>query len=117
VIEFTLPIRTGRGLNDRISWRARAAKAKSERETSFLLMRSRLNRTTLVLPVRVCLCRLSAGLLDEHDNLPASLKHCVDGIADALGIKDNDQRVRWEYSQAKVKRGQFGVRVTVEALS
>jgi hypothetical protein len=110
---FTIPVRTGRGLNDRLTWRARAAKVKAHRTAAYLMGKKRLQGSTVVLPLRVTLCRLSAGELDG-DNLQGALKAIRDGLADALGVKDNDPRVTWEYIQAKVKRGNFGVRVTVE---
>ena len=111
-VVFTIPVRTGRGLNDRLSWRARAAKVKDHRNAAYLMAQSRLRGSTVVLPLHVTLCRLSAGELDS-DNLQGALKSIRDGLADALGLKDNDPRVTWDYSQFKVKRGNFGVRVTV----
>lgn len=55
----------------------------------------------------------STNGLDAHDNLKGSMKHHVDGVADWLGIRDDDKRVQWEYSQ---ERGaEYGVRITVRA--
>lgn len=68
---------------------------------------------TAALPVTVRLVRLSAGRLDEHDNLRSALKPIVDGCADRLGVKDNDPRIRWEYAQERVPRGTYGVRIEV----
>lgn len=61
----------------------------------------------------VKLTRYSCGTLDD-DNLRGSLKSVRDGVADALGIADNDGRVRWEYAQEKCKRGAYCVRVQIE---
>lgn len=61
----------------------------------------------------VHLTRISPGKepLDEHDNLPGSLKHVVDGICDRLAIDDGNRfRIRFEYSQ---ERGDWGVRFSV----
>jgi hypothetical protein len=45
---------------------------------------------------------VSAGRLDPHDGLGASLKGIIDGIADALGIDDGDEsRVRFVLQQRK----------------
>ena len=66
-------------------------------------------------PVTVLMTRIapSTNGLDAHDNLPGSLKPAVDGVADWLGIRDDDKRVTWSYSQ---ERGaDYGVRVTVSA--
>lgn len=65
------------------------------------------------LPARVRLTRVSAGTLDD-DNLRGALKGVRDGVADRLGVKDNDPRVTWEYGQAKGKRGEYAVLVDVE---
>lgn len=55
----------------------------------------------------------STNGLDAHDNLPGSLKPMVDGVADWLGIRDDDKRVEWRYTQ---ERGEdYQVRVTVRA--
>lgn len=55
----------------------------------------------------------STNGLDAHDNLPGSLKPAVDGVADWLGIRDDDKRVTWRYAQ---ERGEgYQVRVTVQA--
>ena len=67
-----------------------------------------------VLPCVVLLCRIANSTgLDEHDNLPGSMKPMVDGVAKWLGIDDRDNRVQWRYSQ---ERGaEYGVRITVLA--
>jgi len=60
----------------------------------------------------VTIVQLRRRLLDDHDNLRASLKAFVDGIAEIVGIKDNDPRVVWEYGQM-VTSGEEGVLVRV----
>ena len=55
----------------------------------------------------------STNGLDAHDNLPGSLKPAVDGVADWLGLRDDDKRVSWRYAQ---ERGDdYAIRVTVSA--
>lgn len=50
--------------------------------------------------------------LDDHDGLPASLKHVVDGICDHLGVDDGDRsRIRITY--APQETGDWGVRFKV----
>ena len=68
-------------------------------------------------PVVVLMTRIAppsatgfAGL-DKHDNLPGSLKPAVDGVADWLGIRDDDKRVEWRYTQEQGK--EYAVKVTV----
>lgn len=67
-------------------------------------------------PSGVVIVHLHARLrriFDEHDNLRASMKPLVDAIAESIGVKDNDRRVIWEYSQSTT-RGDAGVTVTME---
>lgn len=52
-------------------------------------------------------------LMDEHDNLKASLKPLVDAIAASLRLEDKDPRLRWQYAQVKTT-GTLGVTVTME---
>ncbi|MDD3965319.1 MAG: hypothetical protein PHD99_04725 [Candidatus Moranbacteria bacterium] len=55
----------------------------------------------------------STNGLDAHDNLQGSMKPHVDGVADWLGIRDDDKRVTWRYGQ---ERGtDYAVRITVQA--
>jgi hypothetical protein len=64
-------------------------------------------------PCTVLMTRIapSKNGLDVHDNLPGSLKPSVDGVADWLGIRDDDKRVEWQYSQEQGT--DYAVRVTV----
>ena len=49
------------------------------------------NPPAFPLPCVVTLTRVAPRLLDEHDNLRASLKACVDGISQRLAVKDPAQ--------------------------
>lgn len=64
-----------------------------------------------LLPCVVTLTRIGRRRLDAHDNLPSSLKAVVDGIADWLGVRDDDPRIMWKYDQ---RIGQPGVEVAVQ---
>ncbi len=102
----TLPLRTGRGLNDRKHHFARYRAAKAERKAAYLCTRA------VSLPCVVTLTRISPGTLDG-DNLQGALKGVRDGVADRLGVDDRDARVRWVYAQERGK--EFGVRIVIEA--
>ena len=65
-------------------------------------------------PVIVTCTRISPGSFDKHDNAVSCFKNFVDGIADALGIRDNDKRVTWRYAQEKSKPGRYVMRITLE---
>lgn len=54
-------------------------------------------------------------LLDEHDAVAYSCKPLTDAIADTLGVKDDDKRLRWEYSQIPT-RGPEGTIVAISVL-
>lgn len=52
----------------------------------------------------VLLTRIAPGKFDD-DNLRAAFKAIRDGVADALGFKDDsDPRLHWEYAQEKGRR-------------
>lgn len=92
---------------------AEAARKKKLRQAAFALCRGRV---TMADRLTVTLTRYSSGVgLDPFDNLPAALKPVVDGVADALGLKnDRDPRVTWVAKQEKCPRGCRGVRVEWE---
>lgn len=106
-VEVVLPLRTVNPLNgSHQHWSRVAARRKQERRVAAMAV------PACPLPCVVTLTRLSAGTLD-CDNLRASMKAIRDGIADRLGVPDNDPRVKWEYGQEKTARGVYGVRVTI----
>ena len=66
-------------------------------------------------PWRVRMTRVSAGRLDPHDGLGASLKGCIDGVAEALGIDDGDAaRIRFVLEQRKGPKGHYEVEILLE---
>lgn len=107
-VAVELPVKTVSEMNARGHWSARAKRMKTARRAAFALC------PATDLPVTVRLVRLSAGTLDD-DNLRSALKGVRDGVADRLGVPDNDPRVRWEYGQEKCKRGAYAVRVELLA--
>jgi hypothetical protein len=106
----TIPLRTSGGLNSREHHHARSRRVKAEREAGCYV-----TPAGFPLPCVVTLTRESSGTLDD-DNLPGALKGVRDGIADKLGIKDNDPRVAWRYGQAKVPQQRYGVRIELETV-
>ncbi len=117
MISVTLPLKTVTECNTLGHWRVKSKRAKEQRWIAHASLRSH----TLRLPCVVTITRIAAGTLDAHDNLPSALKHVVDGIADALGVADNDARVTWRYAQEKRTRSRatahlppYEVRFTIE---
>ena len=60
-------------------------------------------------PCVVEIVRVGKGTLDD-DNLRAAGKSVRDGIADRLGVNDNDPRVTWKYGQ---QTGEYSVIVRI----
>lgn len=100
----TLPLRIKSAANLREHWAVRAKRVKCERMAALALS------ITLPLPVVVALTRIAPRPLDD-DNMIGGFKGLRDGIADRLGIADNDPRVRWAYGQEKGQ--EYAVRVEV----
>lgn len=96
-MNFTIPIRTPSCANLREHWHARAKRAKGHRLAACACFpRDRVPS----FPVVVTLTRVAPRPLDD-DNLRGALKAVRDGIADALGVDDRDERVRWRYRQIR----------------
>lgn len=92
-----LPLRLDSVANLREHWAKRHRRAQSHRLAALAV-------PIHPLPCVVTITRIAPRALDEHDNLPRACKALVDGIADRLGIKDNDPRVEWRYRQTKSDR-------------
>lgn len=61
----------------------------------------------------VTLTRIAPRKLDEHDGLRDAFKAIVDGVADSLGVKDNDPRVAWQYRQRSGKPREYAVQIDI----
>lgn len=110
---FEIPARLVGESNQREHWAARARRAKTHRECGY--MYARANRVSVALvPCIVRITRIAPRKLDD-DNLQGSAKAVRDGLADALGVKDNDPRVTWlPVEQERGKANQYKVRVQIE---
>ena len=60
----------------------------------------------------IVLTRISPRRFDD-DNLRAAFKAVRDGVADWLGVADNDPRVTWQYRQERGQPKQHAVRIEV----
>lgn len=115
-ITFSIPIRTVSEMNTREHWAKRAKRAKLHRRSAAGFMDSWMHGITGVAArtatkIRVTLTRIGKRKLDS-DNLASSMKHAQDGIADAIGIDDGDDRMCWKYAQEIGK--EYAVRVEME---
>lgn len=107
-----IPIRTGRGPNNREHYMARHRRTKAEREaTAWAIRMQRPEKPALPCVILLTRESPSIGRLDD-DNVRGSLKAIRDEIAAWLGVDDrHSDVVRYEYAQAKAK--EWGVRVEV----
>ena len=100
-----MPVRAVSTLNAREHWAVRSRRASEQRETAYT------STPRVSIPqggLTVLLTRIGPRELDG-DNLQGSLKSVRDGIAEKLGINDNDPRVRWEYAQRRGKAREYAV--------
>ena len=93
-------------------WSVRAARVKHQRHTVAWTLRPHAKPA---LPVVITLTRIAPRQLDAHDNLPRSFKAPADQIAEWLGVKDNDPRLTWRYSQRSDGHGVYGCEVVFES--
>lgn len=107
MIRVTIPIRTVSEANVREHWAKRAKRVAGHRS----IVRLALNAKVAVRgALTVSLTRIATRKLDD-DNLRSALKATRDGVADALGIDDGDESIRWEYEQEKAREP--GVRIEI----
>jgi len=96
--------------NRRQHWAVEAKRAKTERTMARLSAKA---ANLPPFPVRVSLCRVGPRRADRH-NLPGMLKHVIDGIADAYGVDDGDERWEFVFSQRIDKN--HSVEITIEEI-
>lgn len=119
-VEVAFLLRTKNPNNGSQGWsrnasfaKARARKTQRERTRAHVLAARPLPPLPVV--VTVTRCAPSRGL-DPHDGLGAALKGCIDGVGDALGLKDDrDPRVTWRLAQERAPKGHYGVKIRIEA--
>lgn len=109
MIVANIPIKAVSVANLREHWAQRAKRAKLHRTSARIALHP---FAVPINAVRVRLVRMAPRELDG-DNLQSSLKACRDGVADWLGVADNDPRVSWEYAQERGKPKTYAVRVEV----
>ena len=103
---IVVPLKLGRGMNQREHPMARATRVKRERTAVAWLLKGQARPA---IPCTVLLTRVApSGGLDD-DNLSGSLKGVRDQIAEWLGVDDKDSAtVRYLYTQLT---GPWSVRI------
>lgn len=113
---MTLPIRTVSEANNFDHWTIKAKRHKMQK--GWIVMALAANKKHVTLPCKITITRVASRMLDQHDNLPMSLKFCIDALCEELtGIKqagqaDNDERIKIEFKQEKSST--HGVKVLIE---
>jgi hypothetical protein len=97
--------------NNRQHWRVDWQRTKTEREAAKWAVLAEKDRPPF--PVKVTLVRCGPRKLDRH-NIPSALKAVVDGIADAYGVDDGDDR--WGFVFEQRKQSLYGVEIRIEAI-
>jgi hypothetical protein len=103
-IIVVLPLRLVSEANAHEHWCKRQQRAREQRThtRSRLWVPARNLLAEYAFPIVVTITRIAPRKLDS-DNAVGACKHVRDGVADALGINDNDPRVEWRYGQRKAR--------------
>lgn len=106
-----LPLHTRTKDNQRGHWSKRAKATKIERDAAYWAVKSIGDRPSF--PVKVTITRYGPRKLDVS-NLGSAFKAIIDGIADAYGVNDGDER--WLFIFRQKKHSLYGVEITLEGL-
>jgi hypothetical protein len=114
---FTLPIHVkanarGHTFFARFGVKAHREAAFLAGKAAWLKFANRREAELLAAGLVVKVTRIAPRQLDGHDNLRTSIKPIVDGLTDALGLKnDRDPRITWAYDQVRGGVREYGVRI------
>ena len=106
-IIVTVPVHI-KSLNETLSthWRTRAPTNVTHRYSAFMALKAATKWEYGVFPCTVTLTRVAPRELDD-DNLIGGFKSVRDGVADWLGLADNDPRVKWRYAQQRAPKARL----------
>ena len=107
-LAIDIPIRTVSEANRREHWAAKAKRVRSQRKAAKIITRSAIAEPMIT----ITLTRVGPRKLDT-DNLAGALKAVQDGIADAIGIDDGSELIRWQYRQRSDGPKQYAVEVKI----
>ena len=95
---FHLPLKIESNANLREHWAARMKRTRNQRMSAAYAVAVSKDWKLPAGKFTVRLVRIGRRMLDD-DNLCGGFKSIRDGVADALGMKDNDPRIKWTYEQ------------------
>jgi len=113
LVKVTIPIKIESVANLRETWRSRAKRSQTHRRTAKIMLWQIAKTPCISGKVIVKITRVAPRELD-CDNLIAGAKACRDGIADWLGVPDNDPRIEWKYAQEKGKPKEYAASIDIE---
>lgn len=110
-LEFTIKVKTVSEANRWEHWAKKHRRVKLQRTlakaaTLAAFGKNKINSGT------VTITRIGAKALDD-DNLASSLKAIRDGIADAIGIDDGNDVVKWVNRQTPIGKHQYFVKIHI----
>lgn len=105
---LTLPLRIESVANKREHWAVTAKRTSTHRLAAISIQKHKVPP----LPCTVTITRIAPKQLDS-DNLQSGAKALRDGIADRLGVNDNDPRVTWVYAQERGEPREYAVRIEI----
>lgn len=101
-IIFTLPLHLKSCANMSEHWAAKGRRVKEQRAYAMIAAKA-FGAGRMDPPWHVTITRVAPRPLDS-DNMQAAAKATRDGIADALGLRDDsDPRISWAYRQERGK--------------
>jgi hypothetical protein len=119
-ITIALPLRLESASNlHEGHWAQRHKRVARERDLTKTITRARLpdRWAEWTASIAVTLRRIAPRRLDEGDNLAGAFKAVRDGVADALGLGDDEASgVSWSYDQQRRKRREYGVEIVIELI-
>jgi len=120
-IVVKLPLRLVTESNAKEHWRTKHKRGKAQRSVTWIRMTAALvgaigsPAVHSLLPARITLTRIAPRKLDV-DNAWSSVKHVIDGVADAFNLPDNDERFEWAVAQRKGEPNEYAVEIRIEAI-
>jgi hypothetical protein len=105
VVTLRLPIRTVSEANCFEHWTKKHARHKAQKQAVALALNPQ--RSRIKLPCHIKITRVAPRKLDQHDNLPMSVKYILDTCCAIItgdfrpGRADDDERITVSYEQEK----------------
>ena len=108
-MKFELPLKIESVANKREHWSEKSKRTKHHRQQACFMTPARAT-----VPCIVTMTRIGPRELDD-DNLASAFKAVRDGIADKLGVNDNDKRIQWRYAQRKGKPKEYSAEIEIQS--